>query len=387
MTTPEHGIDSRFCDPSIMQSYESFLEDIAEPLEISYKDQAELRRSNPGYWITWSLAVLAGQNELKIIQPTDQPNFASRRAQELMCAPGNGNCVTTYDVTTGILGDRFNELVAADVPLAIEQVNRACADFTHTLAAALGDQKPLYGAELTRALPQTLLGYDAKKDATAVQFSNYRIPDCLSTVIVDRPMTRVATLGPGLSGEAFAASAIAAGTKDIHFVSGGPGAQFVNNIIDLAAMDTQSAIYDDRQNNPKTLVQHFPHMPLEAINMPRAYYYSQGIAGSMERLSHNLQGAQLDAFVMSAVHAAGRAECLAGAQAAPDMLTTGGLFVLKLPQKANGNFAGYNTIEPTLRQAFGEPAFIEQSPLDLTSPANKGVTYPVPATLAIYVKK
>ena len=380
------GSYDRFHDSSIEQPYNAFLHTIADPLQIDAAELAELKRTDAGHWITWSFAVLGGDTQPRLIhKPGFERRFPSQKAQDLLCASLNTNVVQTYDLTQGQLGVRFSELVAAKDRTAIHQINQACAEMVFDLTTLVKDRKPSYAAELAHVVPQTLLGNVANEGA-AIQFSNQRIPGCLSTVITGGTMPRVATCGPGLSGEAFATSAIAAGTRELHFVSGGPGAEFVNGMISRALCATQVSIEDNKRHNPDILRQHFPHMPVETISTPTAHYYHQGIGAGVEQLARNLKGERLNAFVMSAVHHAGRVECLAGAQAAPDLLAPDGLCILKLPKKAIGEFAGYDTVEPTLRRAFGEPEFIEQSLLDLESPPGRGVTYPLPAIHAVYKK-
>ncbi len=387
MTSQHPGSYDRFHDTSIEHQYNAFLDTLAEPLCLSPHELTELRRMDAGHWITWSLAVLSGEPAPRFVHSQAfKRGFPSSKAQDLMCAPVNTNIVQTYDLASGELGNRFAELVATDNKDAIHDVNAACAAMTYDLVKLVGNRKPSYAAERTRLMPQTLLNAVGNDGAT-VQFKNSRVPNAIHKVVVGDELPQIATVGPGLSGEIFATSAIAAGARNVHFVSGGPGAEFVNGMIERSLSATQASIEDDMQRNPGQLRRYFPHMPLESIRTPRAHYYHEGMARGVAQLANTLGNTKLDAFVMSAVHRAGRAECLAAAEGAADLLAREGLFVLKLPQRAVGDFAGYSTIEPTLRKAFGDPVFIESSPLDFDSPERNGIVYPLVGINAIYIKK
>jgi len=160
----------------------------------------------------------------------------------------------------------------------------------------------------------------------------------------------IVTYGPGLGGAELYGGLLSNG-GNIHYVSGGKGAHFVNEFIRLGCAKSvrRKEEFAARSEPPDSRL---------AVSSPsnvapiKAHFYTDGIAASAGQLGTNKK----DTFIMSSVHTAGVDECIAGIEFSAEHLVPGGRLVIKAPDISLGDEAGLDRIMPCAIEALGQPA-------------------------------
>jgi uncharacterized protein (DUF2164 family) len=173
-------------------------------------------------------------------------------------------------------------------------------------------------------------------------------------------------------------------TKEMHFVSGGLGAMFVNEYTEHAHNAAIVGMEDMRRSG-KLARQLPPYIRAADVFVPGTHYYADGIADSVPRIAAKTteRGQPVDVVLMSSVHSAGAEEGIAGVEGAHRLLREGGLLVVKAPETSVGNEGGMDVVGPVAARLFGAPAVAGECGI-LGQYADPSLPSERPAAYAIY---
>lgn len=333
MKSPNHHVP-----PRLKEDYETFLTSVSGPLRITKDERRQLRQLEPMHFLPWSMAVLGG-GEYATNFPANAPQLQTDfrgipQARGLM----GGNVQTDrgieFDTRHGRLAKQVRALAlqagkSAKAAQSLETVNVAAGNLTHSLIEHTTPQNRAFGRSGIPVVPSIRL-----RNKEGVPF--VEIPQSATTESIVIPLRRklghVATMGPGLTGATFGRD-LKGIASDVHFVSGGMGASFINTLVERQ-LETSVDVTNE---------------------LPRRHYYAGGIAAGVEGMTEALDGTKLDVFVMGSVHHAGVDECRAGVRGAHTLLEDGGLFVIKAPTESPAHFAGLDSLVGTMAEVGFKP--------------------------------
>jgi hypothetical protein len=323
----------------VVYTSEYLAQHVGEYLELEDEQVAELSKLSLDTWTLWFIGVLDdGETEScpyeeewgRFVPPEVQARTGDLIAKQ---AVFEGNSV--YSFNQGLLADKVRALYTGSDPDGYQ----AFVKFSD-LGGSLLYSYESYLLDTGRS-PQDVLGIK-KQPATLVikipkadrPFAGFPSIEEMQAYLLDEPLRSVATFGPGLSGARF--TLMLAGLSDrVHLVSGGIASHFVSNFTKLR-----------NENSRRGLPEGF---------LPQDFYYTEGIADSIDKIRENQQGAPLDAAVLSRVHSAGPEECEAGVRGSYDLLRAGGYLLLNAPQESRQDEACLDIVLPQAKEVFGDP--------------------------------
>lgn len=361
----------------VAHAHEVFTNETAVLLNLARDEVRSVRAATPALIGHWAVSVLGGDERISAIFAGDEERWATNaNAIPLFAGDSAIDDTQAYDFRQGALAQKVNNLYegrSAAQKDRFTRFSKLAAKFTFTVGASMG---PTLG-DLLPQVPQTAI---RPSQAGEPQLYFPDKSDFNYTVGSSALLDRVVTFGPGLSGAIFGTN-LAGLAKQVDFVSGGKGADFVTSIIDLGMKSSAVGIESFRRSG--RLNEMLAKIGKDDIQMPRAEYHKKGIAKSRTRLK---QGSAIDLAVMSSVHSAGVDECAAGIKISADNMKDGGTFILKAPEiSQDDNEAGMDRVMPLAMQAFGSPAVAgECGQLQYAIPGEKPLERA--ASFAIFVK-
>lgn len=326
--------------PEIFRTqYDEFLGVVARPLKIDRTLRRELRGINPMYFLPWTMAVFSGEEFVSNIPVEDgyfrddfkgAPGARSLLGAEVLTPQGS-----EFDMRRGQMTQAVDRLVKRaerfeDAAVSFATVSTASADLAHTLIRYTSGQSHAFGRS---GIPRTP-GIRVRSSVDGMPV--LEVPQGQGHedlhFLFGRALGHIATMGPGLTGAHFARDMRGAHATAVHYLSGGVGAQFINQFIERQLTETS-----DPENT-----------------LPDRHYYADGIAAGMQQVGQNpeVQRDGLDLVVMSAVHHAGIEECQAGVRGAHELLNPGGFMAIKAPVHSPGHFAGFDALIEVMNDSF-----------------------------------
>jgi hypothetical protein len=307
---------------------------------------------NPWVWASWVSAVLNAGERAPALYAADLDDFIPQPARDLMGSLQPADA-TKFDFRTGQLATRIRAYAAKPETSrnhrTYDAVAKRAARFLFTYGGVIGQDTDDW-----RNLVQTVSQCRLKPDADGqleLSFSG----DAAKLPLGDFAAQRVLTMGPGMSGATFAGE-LAGFADKIDFVSGGFGAEFINEFIAYNIQSMTVGLTDMHRVTPN--LELFPGRPISTVHLPEVSFYKHGIADALGRLAVSIVtngAAPVDAAFMVAVHSAGDDECRAGVRGAHQVLRRGGLFVVKAPtDKGSTTASDFPALRDALTATFGD---------------------------------
>jgi hypothetical protein len=370
---------------TLAQEQPPFLKAMERSLELRYAEVQALRTVDPRIWIDWTIGALAN-DELRPGLPLDERvnKVIPAAARSLVGAEVEfeGQPVLAYD--QGVLAKKVQALHDRGGQTAhrkLDVVSKAAAKFFNVMRALVGPNSR-HWTEAVPRVPQTHLVSNKDTGDLEVRFaaSDQRF-------VVEGGAETVVNYGPGITGDTFVGAMIGQ-VSEVHLVSGGKGAGFINAWIGNSLAQMQDGIDGARASGTLHMQPMLPKgVPLDRINVAEVYYYRDGIAQAAGAIAaHAEENVQpVDIVVMSAVHSAGPAEVLAGIDGASVTLREGGLLVVKGPDISLPGEAGMDIAGRRAAQLLGRPVLAgecgtQSQYIDSSQPVAR------PASFAIYQK-
>lgn len=358
----------------MLVQYPPFLKEVSKDLRLTPDEQQLAANTRPDVWAYWGIAALAGDETTPYAHQED----AKKWGMPFFVAEGEFRGKPVLDFRAGQLTKRVEEMYASKNPSIrprFEHLSERVAYWTFLVGATVGLASEQWRSFMPQ-VPQTMI-----KPDPAGQL-HIRFPrDSDFSLPIEGPVDNIMSFGPGLTG-AMQAGELVGHTKNMHFVSGGIGAEYVNRWIGYNLQSMRGGIEDMRRDG-RLQGMLSGNLDARTVQLPEARYYSDGIAAGVGMLAAK---SSLDVVLMSAVHTAGVEECHAGVRGAANHLREGGLFVIKAPEVSLGDEAGMDRMAEYAAEHLGEP--VAQGPCgqlqqhtDLELPVDRD------ASFAIYQKQ
>ncbi|HSX30035.1 MAG TPA: hypothetical protein VLE73_05755 [Candidatus Saccharimonadales bacterium] len=332
----------------LRQFYPTFLQQAGRDLQLSTIEQRAVATADPKLWAYWAVSTLSGDERVACLEPSAAEGL-HQHARQLFASEADINGKPVLDFSGGQLTRRVDTMYNrknATVQQRFERVSKTLGEWTFTVGGAVGYDNKEWLA-FVPAMPQVVVKPNSQGEL-GVEFKGR--PQ--NRFALDGPSNTVITLGPGLTGADFATELIG-NAQDVHLVSGGKSAHFLNGYINMRLRAVRAGIVLNRRAG--TLQSQLPPgVDMQRAMLPEVHMYSDGIAATLGHLS--TQETVADVVVMSAVHTAGTEECAAGITGAQKLLRPGGLLVIKAPDTSIGNEVGMDRVMPEATRAFGSPA-------------------------------
>lgn len=340
---------------TLAQEQPPFLRAMERALELRSGDMQALKTVDPRIWIDWSISTLAG-DELNSGLPLDERanRLVPAAARPLMGAEVEFEGQPTLAYNQGGLAQKVQGLHDRGGQTAqrrLDAVSSAAAKFVNVMRALVGVGSA-YWTEAVPTVPQTYL-------VTNKDTGNFEVRFAASDQrhVIDGPTDSVVNYGPGITGDTFVGGMLGQ-VGEVHLVSGGKGAPFINAWIGNSLAQMQGGIDMARASGTLGRMPMLPPgVPLSRINVPETFYYRDGIALAAGAIaSHAEERIQpVGVVVMSAVHSAGPSEVLAGIDGAATTLGEGGILVIKGPDISLPGEAGMDIAGRRAAQLLGRP--------------------------------
>lgn len=358
----------------MMLQYPPFLKEVSRDLRLTPEEQHLSAGTRPDVWAYWGVAALAGDE----ITPFAHKEDAAKWGVPFFAAEDEVRGKPVLDFRAGQLTQRVEAMHASNNPSIrskFDHLSERVAYWTFLVGATIGLASPEWRSFMPQ-IPQTMI----KPDPSGQR--HIRFPrDNQFSFPIEGPTNTIMNFGPGLTG-AMQAGELVGHAKEVHFVSGGMGAEYVNRWIGYNLQSMRGGIEDLRREGR---LQGMLSDGLDArtVQLPEARYYTDGIAASVGMLSTK---STLDIVLMSAVHSAGVEECHAGIRGAATHLREGGLLVVKAPDLSLGNEAGMDRVAEYAAEKLGDP--VAQGPCgELQQHTNPELPVDRAASFAIYQKQ
>jgi hypothetical protein len=326
------------------QIYPKFLGRIPGILQLTAQQERMAKAVTPTIWAEWSVSVLAG-DEVVAFPERGGDAHLPESAIPLFAGEAEQNGKQVLDYRKGELAKKIDMMSASKSPGAqsrLERFSTTAAEFTFAVGAAVGILSEEW-LSFVPAVPQTRIQAD-KQGNLGIRFpenKNQRFP-------IEGPVKNVTNFGPGVSGWNFAGE-LFGHTDQVTLVSAGKGAHFIRTWTDLNMRSAQVGLAMAKADG--SLARSLPPgVTMKNARFPEVVYRGNGIAEAVGSMATGT-----DVVVMSAVHTAGPAECIAGVEGASDKLREGGLLVVKAPTISLGNEAGMDRVAPRATELFGAP--------------------------------
>ncbi len=307
------------------------IEELAEALDLDAQERQLAHQGSSLTWASFSVATLSGGEYGKSLPRSNDAMWVS-----------SSEAIPFFGGESSKSGEDYLDFNAGSLALKMEAMYNGDAQQKQRFVRAsqiLG--RLLFTVGFSEAPREHRLGY-------SLQISIRKTLDEYDPHIIVRgarpaltpvvgPLHDIVTYGPGLGGAELYEDLLASG-GNIHYVSGGKGAHFVNEFIDLGNQAARAS--RDTWKEPKRAL------------YPKAYFYTDGIAASADQIGTK----PVDTVLMSSVHKAGVPECLKGIEFADKYLVPGGRLITKAPDISLGDEAGMDRIMPYAIDAFGPPA-------------------------------
>lgn len=278
------------------------------------------------------------------------------------------------DFRGGQLTQRVEEMHASKNPSIrprFEHLSERVAYWTFLVGATVGLASEQWRSFMPQ-VPQAMIKPDpnGQRHIRFPRDSEFEFP-------IEGPVDNIMSFGPGLTG-AMQAGELIGHTKSMHFVSGGVGAEYVNQWIGYNLKSMRFGI-ENLRSEGKLQGMLSAGLDARTAQLPEARYYSKGIAAGVGMLAAK---SSLDIVMMSAVHTAGVEECHAGIRGTANHLREGGLFVLKAPDVSLGSEAGMDRVAEYATEHLGEPVAQGacgqlQQHIDLELPVDRAASFAI----------
>ncbi|HET7301966.1 MAG TPA: hypothetical protein VFI74_01395 [Candidatus Saccharimonadales bacterium] len=338
-------------------------------LALTKSEWADLGNNHVSRLATWAVCTFAAQDFSYAIPKDKAPDDPLLVGADYPDAP-------THHFEHGILGKRVKSLYERACngdELAQKRFDRLSSR-TAEFIFILNDSMPHWNDHFRDAatLPHTIITMDQDTSSAHFIIDSGRA----LTHPLEGPQERIASLGPGLSGNVLH-MLLGGIAKNFYQIHGGMGGVFCS---DWNRLNEEGLRYRLESTAESDLP---GPLPEEFTMLPQSHHSSAGIAKGLGVLRD--KEVSLDTVIMSSVHSAGIAECTSGIEQSAQLLRPGGYLLMLSIDTSVGPLAGLDKLTPVARDLFGEPK------LDKPCGSNKYLSDPqrfgsLPASALVFQK-